>query len=290
MLLTDFFHTYPEAFVITMAILGLVVGSFLNVVIYRLPVMMEREWRAQCKSILEIKDDNQSGSETPFNLVFPRSRCPHCGNLITALENIPVISYLLLKGKCKNCRHPISPRYPVVELIAGILTAFIAWHFGFETKTFFAVLLTWALICLSFIDLDHQLLPDDIVLPFLWLGIICNMFGLFTDIYSSLLGAIFGYGILWLIFISYKLLTGKEGMGYGDFKLLAMLGAWSGWQMLPLIILLSSMLGAIVGISLIIFTKHGKNIPIPFGPYLTIAGWTGLLWGQEIMQFYLRSL
>lgn len=289
MLLTTFFHTYPEAFVITMALLGLVVGSFLNVVIYRLPVMMERDWRTQCESLLEI-NNNTAEVDTPFNLITPRSRCPHCGNMVTALYNIPVISYLILKGKCKNCQHPISLRYPFIELGTGILTAFIAWHFGFQIKTFFAIFLTWGLICLSFIDLDHQILPDDITLPLLWLGIICNMFNLFTDIHSSLLGVIFGYGIFWIIFISFKLLTGKEGMGHGDFKLLAMLGAWLGWQMLPLIILLSSLLGAIVGISLILFAKHGRNIPIPFGPYLTIAGWVALVWGHEIMQIYLRLL
>lgn len=290
MLLTTFFNAYPEAFVITMALLGLVVGSFLNVVIYRLPVMLERDWRTQCESLLEIKNDTPTETEPPFNLITPRSRCPHCGNLITAINNIPVISYLLLGGKCKKCNHSISPRYPIVELLTGIMTAFIAWHFGLQIKTFFAVFLTWGLICLSFIDLDHQLLPDDITLPFLWLGIVCNMFNLFTDTHSSLWGAIFGYGILWIIFISYKLLTGKEGMGYGDFKLLAMLGAWLGWQMLPMIILLSSFLGALVGISLILFAKHGKNIPIPFGPYLTIAGWVALIWGPEIMRIYLQSL
>ena len=252
--------------------------------------MMERDWRSQCQSLLGIADNSSAETAIPFNLVVPRSRCPHCNNLITAIYNIPVISYLILRGKCKQCNHPISLRYPVVELVTGIITAFIAWHSGYQIQTFFAAILTWALICLSIIDLDHQLLPDDITLPFLWLGIICNMFNLFTDVYSSLLGVIFGYGILWIIFITYKLLTGKEGMGYGDFKLLAMLGAWFGWQMLPLIILLSSLLGAVIGIALIIFTKHGRNTPIPFGPYLALSGWIAMIWGQKITHIYLGLL
>ena len=273
-----------------MALVGLVVGSFLNVVIFRLPVMMEQEWKSQCRSLLGINNAVQEEVKPTFNLIIPRSHCPKCKNIITAMHNIPVISYLILGGKCKICGARISPRYPLVELMTGILTAFIAWYFGVQIKTLFIILLTWALICLSFIDFDHQLLPDDITLPLLWLGIICNMFNLFTDLQSSLLGAIFGYSILWIIFISYKMLTGKEGMGYGDFKLLAMLGAWSGWQMLPLIILFSSLLGAIIGISLIIIAKHGKNIPIPFGPYLAIAGWIAMIWGQEIMYVYMKSL
>ncbi len=302
-----------------MAVLGLLVGSFLNVVIYRLPIMMEQEWRKQCCEFLNLPsaESMETVSQTnkpllksrsmprfwrrlqekrrkpekihePFNLVRPRSRCPHCHNLIRAINNIPVISYLLQKGKCKNCNNKISLRYPLIELLTGLLTGYIAWHFGYNLQTLFAVILTWSLICLSMIDFDYQLLPDDITLPLLWLGLACNIFNLFTDIYSSLIGAMLGYGILWIIFISFKLLTGKEGMGYGDFKLLAMLGAWLGWEMLPLIVLLSSMLGSVIGVSLILTGKQGRNKPIPFGPYLAVAGWIALIWGQEITDIYLK--
>lgn len=278
---------HPDAFVIFMTILGLIIGSFLNVMIYRLPLMLEREWHAQCRELLNLPDKPEKPHEL-FNLVTPRSRCPQCNHSISALENIPVISYLVLKGKCRICNSRISLRYPLIEAGSGILTAFIAWHFGYSIQTLFAVPLTWAFICLSMIDIDRQLLPDDITLPFLWLGLACNMFGVFTDVYSSLIGTITGYGVLWLIFVAYKLVTGKEGMGYGDFKLLALLGAWLGWQMLPLIILLSSLLGAIIGIFLILFRKHDKNTPIPFGPYLVIAGWIALIWGKEIITAYLN--
>jgi len=317
--LAIYFELYPGIFIILMSVLGLLVGSFLNVVIYRLPVMMKQQWREQCheflnqppqgsglpgikpfkqplksrsmprfwKGLQDSRTDNGQICET-FNLFRPRSRCPNCKKLITAFQNIPVISYLFLKGRCSNCRNRISIRYPLIELVSAILTGFIAWHFGYSLQTMFAVVLTWSLICLSMIDFDHQLLPDDITMPLLWMGIVCNIFSLFTNIYSSLSGAILGYGILWLIFISFKLLTGKEGMGYGDFKLLAMLGAWLGWEMLPFIVLLSSMLGAVIGVSLIFTGKLGRNIPIPFGPYLAVAGWIALVWGREITDFYLK--
>lgn len=285
MLISSYLQMYPVAFVIFMAILGLIVGSFLNVVIYRLPRMMEREWRTQCKELLNLQDKPEEIHES-FNLVIPRSRCPQCNHKISALDNIPVISYLLLKGKCRICNSSISLHYPLVEMISGILTAYIAWYFGYSVQTLFAVPLTWALICLCMIDIDRQILPDDITLPFLWLGLACNMSGVFTDVYSSLIGAMAGYGVLWSMFIAFKLATGKEGMGYGDFKLFAMLGAWLGWQMLPLIILLSSMLGAVIGISLILFRKHDKNIPIPFGPYLVISGWIAMIWGDAIIAAY----
>jgi leader peptidase (prepilin peptidase)/N-methyltransferase len=288
MLISDYFELYPYMFVLFMSILGLMVGSFLNVVIYRLPVMMEREWRLQCQSLFGIPGDSNNKPDELFNLVSPRSRCPHCHNLITAINNIPVISYLFLKGKCKHCNSRISPRYPVVELLTGILTGFVAWHFGYSLQTFFALIFTWSLICLSMIDFDHHLLPDDITLPVLWLGLACNIFNMFTSIHSSLIGAIVGYGILWIIFISFKLLTGKEGMGYGDFKLLALLGAWLGWELLPLIILLSSLLGALIGVTLIIIGRQSRDKPIPFGPYLAIAGWIALIWGRDITDIYLK--
>jgi leader peptidase (prepilin peptidase) / N-methyltransferase len=270
-----------------MMVVGLVIGSFLNVVIYRLPIMMEREWREQCESLFGIRQQTEKNLTGPFNLIRPRSSCPHCGKLITAINNIPIISFLILKGKCRNCGKPISIRYPVVEFLCSILTGITAAHFGYQIEVLFACLLTWALISLSFIDLDHQLLPDDITLPFLWLGIVCNMFNLYTDIYSSIIGIIIGYCILWLIFIIFKFVTGKVGMGYGDFKLTAMLGAWLGWQLLPLVILLSSLLGVTVGICLILYSGHDRKIPIPFGPYLAVAGWIALIWGTDINRIYL---
>jgi leader peptidase (prepilin peptidase)/N-methyltransferase len=277
----------PVFFVIAMALLGLIIGSFLNVVIYRLPIMMQQDWQKQCCELLDIKNEN--GEEQQVNLIFPGSSCPACQHKITALENIPVISYLFLKGRCKSCNAKISPQYPLIEILTGLTTACITWHFGFSLQTLFAVLLTWALICLSVIDLEHSLLPDDITLPFMWLGLACNIFGIFTDITSSLIGAMLGYSILWLIFMSFKVITGKEGMGYGDFKLLALLGAWLGWQSLPLIILLSSITASIIGIAMIIFKGKDKAAAFPFGPYLAIAGWITLLWGEELIGTYLNN-
>lgn len=281
------FQTEPVFFVITMALLGMCVGSFLNVVIYRLPKMMQQDWQEQCCELLDIK--NEKGEEQQVNLIFPGSSCPACQHKITALENIPVISYLFLKGRCKSCNVKISPQYPLIEILTGLTTAYITWHFGFSLQTLFAVLLTWALICLSVIDLEHSLLPDDITLPFMWLGLACNIFGVFTDITSSLIGAMLGYSILWFIFMSFKVITGKEGMGYGDFKLLALFGAWLGWQSLPLIILLSSITASIIGIAMIIFKGKDKAAAFPFGPYLAIAGWITLLWGEEIIGTYLNN-
>lgn len=269
-----------------MIVVGLVVGSFLNVVIYRLPIMMERDWREQCESLFGTREQSESEIPEPFNLIRPRSCCPHCGKLIAAFNNIPVISFLILKGKCKNCGNPISIRYPVVEILSAVLTGTTAVYFGYQIEVLFACMLTWALIILTFIDLEHQLLPDDITLPFLWIGIICNMFNLYTDIYSSITGVIIGYGLLWLIFIIFKFITGKTGMGYGDFKLTAMLGAWLGWQLLPVVILISSLLGAIFGIFLVLFSGHDRKIPIPFGPFLAIAGWVALIWGTDITHYY----
>jgi len=277
----------PVIFVIAMALLGLIVGSFLNVVISRLPKMMEQDWHEQCCDLLEIK--NEKRKEQQVSLFFPGSSCPVCHHKITALENIPVISYLYLKGRCKSCKTKISPQYPIIEILTGLTSAYVAWHFGFTLQTLFAVLLTWALICLSMIDLEYSLLPDDITLPFLWLGLTCNIFGVFTDIYSSLIGAILGYSVLWIIFMSFKIVTGKEGMGYGDFKLLSLLGAWFGWQYLPLVILLSSIAASLIGIAMIIFRGREKSTAFPFGPYLAIAGWVTLIWGEELVGIYLNS-
>ncbi len=278
-------QTQPVAYIGSMAVLGLFVGSFLNVVILRLPVMMQRSWQAQCRELLE---QEQSEEET-FNLISPRSRCPHCGHLIGALENIPVLSYLIQRGRCKHCSTTISARYPLIELFTALMTGIVAWKFGFGWQGAFGILLTWALIALTFIDIDHQLLPDDITLPFLWLGLGLSLFGLFTGMPSAIIGAIAGYLSLWLVYHGFRLLTKKEGMGYGDFKLFALFGAWFGWQQLPLIILLSSLVGAIIGISMIVFMGRDRQIPIPFGPYLAGAGWLAMLWGDEITRAYINS-
>jgi leader peptidase (prepilin peptidase)/N-methyltransferase len=266
-------------------LLGLCVGSFLNVVIHRLPKMMEQDWQAQCA---ELRGESPPDQGEALSLAKPRSRCPNCGHQITPLENIPLVSYLLiLKGKCSGCGTRISPRYPITELLTGLLSAFAAWHFGPTIQTVGALALLWALIALSAIDLDTQLLPDSITLPLLWLGLAFNLWTTFADLPTAVIGAMAGYLSLWSVFWLFKLATGKEGMGYGDFKLLAALGAWLGWQMLPAIILLSSVVGAVVGIALIVAARHGRNVPIPFGPYLAAAGVIALFWGQRITQGYL---
>ena len=279
-------HDSPAVFISLAGLLGLLVGSFLNVVIHRLPKIMEREWRAQCA---ELNGQTATQPE-PYNLRVPRSACPHCGHQISALENIPVISYLLLGGKCKKGRAPISVRYPVVESISGLLCAFAAWHFGFGLAAVGAVLFIWALIALTFIDFDTQLLPDDITLPLLWLGLLVNLYGTFASLSNAVVGTMAGYLVLWGVYWLFKLATGKEGMGYGDFKLLAAIGAWLGWQALPLVIMLSSVVGAIVGIILLVATRHGRNVPIPFGPYLAGGGLIALFWGQQLTQSYLQLL
>lgn len=284
-----------QAFYIsTIIILGLLVGSFLNVVIYRLPVIFKREWRKDCCQYLEenykatIQLDTSNEPAEPFNLVKPDSTCPTCGHQIRAWENIPIISYIFLKAKCSNCSSPISIRYPLIELLSAVTAALCAWHFGFSLAGASAILLTWALISLAMIDYDTQYLPDQITLPFLWLGLILNLSDTFTDIESAIIGAIAGYLVLWSVHHLFKLITKKDGMGYGDFKLLALLGAWLGWQFLPAIIIMSSLVGSIIGISLILFKKHQREIPIPFGPYLAIAGWIVLVWGNQINQSYLN--
>jgi len=290
MSLVDLLQASPATLYLVAAVLGLVVGSFLNVVIHRLPLMLETQWRQQCQEFLGTEDeasDTDQPAAQRFDLVQPRSRCPHCGHAITALENVPVLSYLLLKGKCSACGTAISLRYPVIELLAGVLSVVVVWHFGLSWAGGAALLLTWALIALSVIDFDHQLLPDGITLPFLWIGLGLALFGLFTDVRSSVIGAGVGYLSLWLVYVLFKWATGKVGMGHGDFKLFAMLGAWLGWQSLPVIILLSSLVGAVVGGALIVLRGRDRNIPIPFGPYLAAAGWIGLLWGHEITRAYL---
>lgn len=257
--------------------LGLLVGSFLNVVIYRLPVMMETRWRRDCCELLEVEQEKQEAS---LNLATPNSHCPHCKTAIKPWQNIPVVSYLLLRGKCGSCAAPISPRYPIIELVTGLMTLALAGFFDFSPALLGAIVLTWALIALTMIDVDHQLLPDDITLPLMWLGLLFNLQTTYVSISDAVIGAMAGYLILWTIYQTFKLLTGKEGMGYGDFKLLAALGAWLGWQMLPEIILLSSLVGAFCGIALMLIKRRGKEIPIPFGPYLAVAGWLALLFGD----------
>ncbi len=287
--LVDYLQTSPMAFIVLTAVLGLLIGSFLNVVIYRLPVMMDREWCAACDETLSpaATQIEATLAEPPFNLIEPRSQCPKCKHAITALENIPILSYLRLKGRCSECGAPISARYPLIETLTAALSAIVAWHFGFGWDAGAALLLTWALIALSFIDFDHQLLPDSITLPFLWVGLTLSLFTIYVDSFNSIIGALTGYLSLWMVYMLFKVLTGKEGMGHGDFKLLAMLGTWLGWKSLLTVVLLSSLVGAVVGISLVLLRGRDKNIPIPFGPYLAAAGWITLLWGNDITRIYL---
>jgi leader peptidase (prepilin peptidase) / N-methyltransferase len=275
----------PPAFIALCVLLGLCVGSFLNVVIHRLPRMMESRWRAECAELLGTE---ASVSSPRFDLVTPRSACPACGRHIRAVENIPVVSYLALRGRCAGCGARISPRYPLVELLTAALAGYAAWQLGFTLAAAGALVFTWAMIALTFIDIDTMYLPDDITLPLLWSGLVFNMAGGYTDLESAVLGAIAGYLVLWLVFWVFKLITGKEGMGYGDFKLLAAIGAWLGWQMLPLVILLSSLVGAVVGLVLIALARHGRSVPMPFGPYLAAAGVIALFHGEAIATRYME--
>ena len=284
----DFLSLNHFAFVICSGVLGLIVGSFINVIIHRLPVMMENEWRQECASLFA---DSPSAETTPpqarYNLVTPRSRCPNCEHMISATENIPLLSYILQRGRCTACSWRIPIRYPLVELLSALLTMAVAVHFGFGIQAGMAMVLTWFLISLSFIDFDTQLLPDSLTLPLLWIGLALGIAGVFIDPRTSLIGAMAGYATLWSVFQLFRLVTGKEGMGFGDFKLLSALGAWMGWQLLPAIIMLSSIAGAVIGVSLMVFRGRDKNIPIPFGPYIAIAGWIALLWGHDLTDAYL---
>jgi leader peptidase (prepilin peptidase)/N-methyltransferase len=283
----------PALFIVVVIAFTLLIGSFLNVVIYRLPVIMERDWREQCKELCE-----SPGTDLPewrFDLVLSRSRCPGCGNQITALQNVPVLSYLVLGGKCANCKNPISPRYPIVEASTALLSAIVAWHFGVGWEALMGVVLTLCLVPITMIDFDHQLIPDSIVLPLMWIGLGMSLFHplpgsetLFISSGDAIIGAIAGYVSLWAVYQLFKLATGKEGMGYGDFKLLAALGAWLGWQQLPMIILMSAVVGAVVGIALIIFRGRDRQIPMPFGPFLAAAGWITMLWGEQIWNTYME--
>jgi leader peptidase (prepilin peptidase)/N-methyltransferase len=280
MALPQLLQSSPYLFIALCLFLGLMVGSFLNVVIYRLPKILEREWLEQCA---ELKGKPLAPAPH-FNLIIPRSACPQCGKPITALENIPLLSYLVLRGKCSGCGAPIAKRYPLVETLSGILSAIIAWRFGFGMTALAGMLFAWCMIALTFIDLDTQILPDGITLPLLWCGLLFNLWVLFSDVKSAVIGATAGYLALWTVYWLFKWATGKEGMGYGDFKLLAAIGAWLGWQMLLPVILLSSFVGAAVGITLILTKNHGRNVPIPFGPYLAAAGLIALIWGHQLCE------
>ena len=284
----DNFLALPLTFHVCIAgVFGLMVGSFLNVVIYRFPKILHYQWTSQSYEWLNKEPYTK---EEPPTLSKPASHCYNCKTTIKAWQNIPVISYLILRGKCGNCQSPISLRYPLIELLTGVLSAYALYHFGSNVAGLFAVFLTWILITLTFIDFDHQLLPDDIVLPTLWLGLGLSLFGVYTTPINSIIGAIAGYLFFWIIFHGFKLLTGKEGMGHGDFKLMSLLGAWFGWQLLPQIILLSTLVGSIVGISLMLFKKADMSNKIPFGPYIAVAGFIAMLWGDEINRAYLSYL
>ncbi|HEX9812341.1 MAG TPA: A24 family peptidase [Burkholderiales bacterium] len=282
--LAPFFASFPVALLVTALLLGLIVGSFINVVIHRLPVMLDRTWRRQCD---ELGGKSPPAEET-YNLIVPRSQCPACGRRITALENIPLLSFAILRGKCRGCGKRISWRYPGVELVTGLLSGVIALHFGFTVAAAAALLFTWSLIALTVIDYDHQLLPDNITLPLMWLGLLFNLGAVYVPITSAVIGAMAGYLSLWTVYQLFKLVTGREGMGFGDFKLFAALGAWLGWQQLPLIILLSSFVGAVVGLGGILLLGRDRGVPIPFGPFLCVAGWIALLWGDAITRSYLQ--
>ncbi|BBQ54990.1 prepilin peptidase [Aeromonas jandaei] len=287
-LLLELAHGLPWLYFSLVFIFSLMIGSFLNVVIHRLPIMLEREWQAEYRGY--FTPDQEQATEPRYNLMVPRSACPHCGHAITALENIPLLSWLWLKGRCSECQAPISARYPLVEMLTALLSVAVAMVISPGWGTLAALLLTWILVSLTFIDLDKMLLPDQLTLPLLWGGLLFNLIGGFAPLADAVIGAMAGYLVLWSLYWAFKLLTGKEGMGYGDFKLLAALGAWLGWQALPIILLLSSLVGAIIGISLIALRKHHQGNPIPFGPYLAIAGWIALLWGDTITRWYLTTI
>lgn len=276
----------PSVLLPAAAALGLVVGSFLNVVIHRLPQMLDRQWREQCA---ELRGEAAPQAE-PLGLALPASHCPKCGTAIRAIDNVPLLSYAWLRGRCRSCHARISPRYPIVEALTGALTLWSAWRFGFSAQTAGAWILLWGLVALAFIDLDTQLLPDTLTLPLLWAGLTFNLWGTFSELHGAVIGAIAGYLALWAVYWVFKMATGKEGMGHGDFKLLAALGAWMGWKILPAVIFLSSVVGAAVGIALILAARHGRNVPIPFGPYLAAAGALALFWGPSLTRFYLGGI
>jgi leader peptidase (prepilin peptidase)/N-methyltransferase len=279
-------------YLLTVGLVSLCIGSFLNVVIYRLPIMMQREWQTECRVLLadDLKPTKADNTETEFNLIKPNSTCPKCKTAIKPWQNIPVISWLLLKGRCASCSNPISVRYPIVEMLTAVLSLIVAYTFGVTEQALLYILITWVLVALTFIDIDHMLLPDQLTLPLVWLALIAAVMGITISPTDAIIGAACGYLSLWSVFWLFKLLTGKEGMGYGDFKLLAVFGALLGWQSLLTIVLLSSVVGAIIGIALLSIQGKDKATPIPFGPYLASAGWVTLLWGTQIQVFYFNLL
>lgn len=280
-----FFQTYPPALYATAALFGLLIGSFLNVVILRLPKMMQDSWQRECRELLELSPEGDAPTAA-FNIAYPASHCPKCGHELRWWENLPLVSFILLLGRCSACKTPISMQYPLVEAAAAMLAVLAAMHWGWSWPLLFALLLLWALLALTVIDLNTMLLPDQITLPLLWLGLLVNIGGMFTSLQDAVLGAVAGYMSLWLVYQGFRLLTGKEGMGFGDFKLLAALGAWMGWQALPGIILLSSLVGALVGITLMLLHKRDGSMAIPFGPYLAAAGALWLFLGKELGAAY----
>lgn len=280
-------NSIPHLFIALCVVLGLIVGSFLNVVIVRLPTMLDRQWRKECRLLLGTEEPQP---ESVFNLAYPGSHCPQCQTPIAAWQNIPVLSFLLLKGRCHNCDAKISLRYPMIEVTAGIASGLVAWHLVVPQMAIAGLVFTWFLICLAMIDAEHKLLPDQLTLPLLWGGLLVNSFGLFVPLHDAVIGAVVGYLSLWSVYWLFKLLTGKEGMGYGDFKLLAALGAWMGWQALPVIILLSAVLGILVGSMILLSKGRDRNTAIPFGPYLALVGWVLLLWGEYFMPLYFHLL
>ncbi len=284
MTVLDLLQTNAVVFYGVVAFAGLFVGSFLNVVIHRLPIMMENAWRAGIEELTAPAQDTSTGE--PFNLSVPRSRCPECNKLITWWQNIPLLSYLFLRGRCHNCHKPISVRYPAIELMSMLGCLCVAWQLGPSWQTVIGIVVTWLLITMSMIDFDYQLLPDNLTLPMMWIGLLASLVPVFADVHSSVIGAAAGYLVLWLVYQAFRLVTGKEGMGFGDFKLLAAIGALLGWQVLPMVILLSSVVGAVVGITLIVIKGRDKNMPIPFGPYLASAGWITMLWGDTLGSWY----
>jgi len=284
-------QSHPVAFLAIAVVVALLVGSFLNVVIYRLPVMMQREWRSQCEDLLA--EDAPDLPEGRFDLVMPPSRCRNCGAPVRAWQNIPVLSYVLLRGRCGSCGIRISARYPLVEALTAVLTGLVAWRFGFGWEAGAAIVLTWALLAITFIDFDHQIIPDSLSLPLLWLGLFLSLFHplpgaqvLFIDPKTAIVGALAGYLSLWSVYHLFRIVTGKEGMGYGDFKLLAALGAWLGWQELPTIIILSALVGAVLGLLLIAAAGRDRNVPMPFGPFLAAAGWLAMMFGPELRAWW----
>ena len=284
----DLFQANQILFMVLVTMFSLFVGSFLNVVIHRLPIMMENEWKRECETLLNCKPDSDTAEqeEQAFNLMLPRSRCPSCGQMIKAWQNIPVLSYLVLGGKCGNCKTAISVQYPLVEAVTAVLSVMVALKFGVSIQTIAGLVITWSLVALTVIDLKETLLPDSITLPVMWLGLVGSLIPVFVSPEEAVVGAAIGYLSLWSVYHLFRIVTGKEGMGYGDFKLMALFGAWFGWQAIPSIILLSSVVGAVVGISLVVIKGRDKDIPIPFGPYLAAAGWISMMYGDTLRSLY----